>query len=145
MTTCITILGIITCTLDPGATKLTAAQAAAILAPGQYVHVPRYPVQPPAYLFLPPNAPAPARPAPTRPTPARRLDGSLHSDPPWQISLPYHTTYDGLLLLVQQQNQRDAREQEHHNKHHKEEEERQNTRVIPAPAPHAAGIVVRRR
>lgn len=120
MTTCITILGIITCTLNPQATKLSPTEAATILAPGQYVHVPRYPAQPPAYLFVPPNAPAPA----AMPGPSRyRLDGSLHSDPPWQhTSFRYSDLDLALLTFLQTKNQpRDQRQE-------------RTPRAIPTPA-----------
>lgn len=79
MTTC-TIIGlIVSCIMAADRPRLTPDQAAAILAPGQYVHVPRsYPLPAPSY-------PMPVMSGVAAPEPMRRLDGTSYSTPPWTL------------------------------------------------------------
>jgi len=73
VTTCTIVAGVITCVFAPGP-RPTAAEAAAILAPRQFVYVAPIPPRPPIYV---------ARTVDhwPEPRPRRRLDGTLLTDP----------------------------------------------------------------
>jgi len=77
MTTCILLATIICANAE--ASRLTPAQAAAVLAPGQFVYVEK---RLPQVVVIPSSASP--RDFPT-PRPERRLDGSLYSEAPWSV------------------------------------------------------------
>ena len=82
MTTCAIVLGIISCTVDPG-TRVAPAEAASLLAPHQFVAVAQE--QPGPVVATTGSSPSAGPFGEFREfSEPRRLDGSLVSDPPWQ-------------------------------------------------------------
>jgi hypothetical protein len=86
MNTC-TIIGlVVNCLINP-ATRLTPAEAAAILAPNQYVYVEPAPRWGPT-VVLAGSSPTAGPFGEFKPfSPRRRLDGSLTTDPPWRSTV----------------------------------------------------------
>lgn len=81
MTTCTLIAGIISCTIT--GPRPTPAEAAAILAPYQYVA----PLPPgPTVIFISASVTDGPFGAFTPFPPPRRLDGTLYSQPPWRMT-----------------------------------------------------------
>jgi hypothetical protein len=86
MTSCVLVMGIITCTDLPP--KLTPAEAAAIVAPHQFIGGSTIPYRPPVESVQTSPTAGPFGEFKEH-APARRLDGSLLSDPPLIYGLPY--------------------------------------------------------